>query len=355
MKKTYDYDFLIVGGGPAGASFARELDNKYKTLLVDKRDLRGKPTKLIKNCGGLLAPDAQKALASFNLSIPKDILSTPQIFCVDVLDFDNNLTRRYQKNYINTDRELFDRWLIDQCDESIDKLFRCRFLGAKSYEEGWKVELFRDNAKIEVTTKHLIGADGANSRVKKLITNTQLAPQRYISLQEWFKLDKPLHAYTAIFDSEISDFYSWIIPKDGTLLFGVAIEEERYSYELVEKQKEKLKTFGFELKNPLKKEGCHLLRPLKSKEIDFGNFNTILLGEAAGLISPTSAEGISYAMNSGVLLAHSINEKDENFFDDFSKKSKLLKRNISSKLTKFPLIYNKNIRKLILKSNIGAI
>jgi geranylgeranyl reductase len=33
------YDVAIVGSGPAGANLARLIANKYKVLLLDKRDL----------------------------------------------------------------------------------------------------------------------------------------------------------------------------------------------------------------------------------------------------------------------------------------------------------------------------
>jgi 2-polyprenyl-6-methoxyphenol hydroxylase-like FAD-dependent oxidoreductase len=85
------YDITIIGAGPAGSTLARELGDKYKVLLVDKRPLDKEPNKLIKNCGGLIAPDAQKALATFGLSIPKSVLVSPQMFSVETIDFDNNM------------------------------------------------------------------------------------------------------------------------------------------------------------------------------------------------------------------------------------------------------------------------
>ena len=75
------YDIVIVGAGPAGANLARLLNEKYKVLLIDKRDLKQENPKnqAVKCCGGLLSPEAQKIMAKLDLGIPKDILVNPQL------------------------------------------------------------------------------------------------------------------------------------------------------------------------------------------------------------------------------------------------------------------------------------
>lgn len=67
------YDIAIVGSGPAGANLARLIGDKYRVLLIDKRDLENENPKNLSNkcCGGLLAPDAQKMIAKLGLGIPK--------------------------------------------------------------------------------------------------------------------------------------------------------------------------------------------------------------------------------------------------------------------------------------------
>ena len=76
------YDVVIIGVGPAGSTLARLLSkSNKKVLVVDGKNLKNK-----KPCGGLLAPDAQKELAHYDLVIPKDILVSPQIFSVKTID-----------------------------------------------------------------------------------------------------------------------------------------------------------------------------------------------------------------------------------------------------------------------------
>ncbi len=59
------YDVAIIGAGPAGATLARLIGDRYRVLLVDRRRSVSAADKAIANkcCGGLLAPDAQKMLS----------------------------------------------------------------------------------------------------------------------------------------------------------------------------------------------------------------------------------------------------------------------------------------------------
>lgn len=346
------YDIAIVGAGPAGSTLARYLEEKYKVLLIDGRKLDETPDKSIKNCGGLISPDAQKALASFGLAIPKSVLVTPQMFSVKTIDFDNNLVQNYQRNYINVDRELFDRWLISLA--SCDRAFGFRFKGAVKRDSIYELTLSKNGKKEMITADMIVGADGANSRVKKLL-QSQKKPKRYISTQEWFKNSTNLNEYVAMFDSEVSDFYSWIIPKGEHIIFGTAIEEGKNASYHHNLQKQKLNRAGYNLTNSIKKEGSFLLRPMGSKDICLGEDKIALVGEAAGFISPTSAEGISYAMLSANSLGEAIVENRENFLKLYSKKTAFLKRNIDFKMLKYPAMYNRIIRKVVISSKIGTI
>jgi len=351
------YDITIIGAGPAGATLARILQGRYKVLLVDKRPMDRVSSKLVKNCGGLIAPDAQKALAGFGLSIPRGVLVSPQMFSVHTIDFDSGLSCDYQRHYINVDRERYDRWLVSLVDEGVTKMFGTRFRAAVPLVSGMKgyvVSLLHGGKTIEVSTDIIVGADGANSRVKKqLLSSQKYGPKRYVSIQEWFPNTKGLNQYVAIFDSQISDFYSWIIPKDDEIIFGSAIEEGGDIHRLHALQKQKLSAYGYDLSVVRKREGCHLLRPMGSRDIALGEGRVALIGEAAGFISPTSAEGISYAMLSGEALGRAIAEDKEKYMDLYAAYAKPLKRNITQKMWKYPAMYHHRLRKMIFKSGIG--
>lgn len=351
------YDVVIIGAGPAGANLARMIDKKYKVLLVDKRELDKKPSNISfeKCCGGLLAPDAQYVLAKFGLGVPKKILTGPQLFTVKTIDFDNSIERYYGRHYINVNRDEFDRWLVEMIPSNVDFEFNCIYK-TYSYEDGiYKIKLHRNNKDYSVSTKILVGADGAFSRVRKQISKNINYPKKYATIQEWYKTEQIMPFYTSIFDSSITDFYSWIIQKEEYLLLGSAIPiEEQSAYKKFNLLKTKLIDYGFQFNELYKKTGTLILRPNKTKQLFTGENKIALIGEAAGFISPSSAEGISYALKSSSFLANSINNNPENFINLYSKQTSKLKRNIILKNLKSPFMYNKTLRKIIMKSGIQS-
>ncbi len=346
------YDIAIIGAGPAGATLARLIGKNYKVLLIDKRALLGgEEGSFEKCCGGLIAPDAQYMLGKLGLGVPKSVLVGPQLFVVRTIDIQNKIERFYQRHYINVDREKFDSWLVSLLPSSIE--IRCGFL-FKSFEKtdtGVNVKISHKGKEYVEKARFLIGADGAFSKVRRLLA-PHTFPKKYIAIQEWFKVDKSLPYFSAIFDKNITDYYSWTIPKEDCLLIGTAIPVQSNARQKFELLKENLRNYGFVWKQQIKKQGCYLIRPQKVSQICLGKENILLLGEAAGWISPTSAEGLSYSFRSALALAKSLRKNPEKCFLDYTKQTKELKANIFSKKLKAPFMYNPIMRNIVMKSKI---
>lgn len=351
------YDIVIVGAGPAGANLARLIGGKYKVLLIDKRDLENEnlQNRANKCCGGLLATDAQKMIAKLGLGMPKDILVDPQLFAVRAIDLTNNLERLYQRFYYNMDREKFDRWLVSILPPGIDKKLNCFFKSFAEIPGGYEIKYTNNGQEISAKTKVIVGADGASSMLRKSISNYVNIPEKYISIQEWFKCSNSMPYFTAIFDEEISDFYSWIIPKDNYILLGAALGPRENTIEKYEILKKKLASFGFNFENKIKTEGAFLYRPKKISQFFAGVDGIALIGEAAGAISPSSAEGISYALKTSYYLAESLEEGVEGFLSRYKQKVKGIKANLLIKNIKSPAMYNPFLRKLAMKSGLQSI
>ena len=350
------YDIAIIGAGPAGATLARLAGKKYKVLLLDKRNLTPSAGETVESkcCGGLLAPDAQKMLAKMGLGLPMDILVGPQLFAVRAIDVPSRLERFYQRSYLNIDRGKFDQWLVSLIPSGVDIFPRCFFRSLEQDHEGVTLHLARDGREFSERAKKVVGADGAFSLVRKAALPHHRAPRAYVAIQEWFKADKILPYFTAIFDPEITDFYSWIIPKNDFLIVGSALAPGDTATVKFGRLKEKLRKYGFDLGRGIEKNGTLLLRPLNVSQIDNGKKNIALIGEAAGWISPSSAEGISYAFRSAVALAWALEKGTENFQDCYAEKTKRLRMNILLKNLKSPFLYNPLLRKLVMKSGIKS-
>lgn len=351
------YDIVIIGSGPAGANLARLIGDQYDILLIDKRDLENENPQnhLTKCCGGLLAPDAQKMIASLSLGVPKDILVHPQLFAVRTIDLTNNLERLYQRFYYNMDREKFDQWLVSLLPTGIDKKFNSLFKGFTEIPGGYEISYICNGKERRAKTRIIIGADGASSKLRRSISRDTAMPEEYIAIQEWFECSNPMPYYTAIFDEEISDFYSWIIPKENYILLGSALRPKDHTNEKYHLLKRKLKNLGLNFENKIKTEGAFIYRPKKVSQFYLGKDNIALVGEAAGAISPSSAEGISYALKSSLYLAQSLEGGIDGFLNRYKNKAKDMKLNLTMKNLKSPAMYHPFLRKLAMKSGLQSI
>lgn len=351
------YDITIIGAGPAGANLARLIGDKYKVLLIDKRDLENhNPNQSIcKCCGGLLAPDAQKMIAKLGLGIPKDILVNPQLFAVRTIDLNNNLERLYQRFYYNMDREKFDRWMVSLIPNAVDKSFNSLFNGFNKISDGYEIRYIHKGQELRAKTRIIIGADGASSKLRKLISKDVNTPEKYISIQEWYKCTDPMPYYTGVFDEEITDFYSWLIPKDNYIILGSALRPRDNTREKYELLKRKLTRLGFSFDSKVKTEGAFIYRTKKLSQFYLGAEGITLIGEAAGAISPSSAEGISYALKSSLYLAQSLEYGINGYFDRYKNMVKGIKFNLLLKNLKSPTMYNPLIRRLAMKSGFSSI
>ena len=350
------YDVAIVGAGPAGSTLARLIGDKYRVLLLDKRPLvtSTQSTTFAKCCGGLLAPDAQKMLSKLGLGLPKSVLLGPQLFVVRAIDIQQRLEKYYQRYYINVDRGRFDDWLRSMVPESVDIKLGWRFKSYEKENDHFKMEFIHNNRLCFEKARILVGADGASSTIRKQALPRRAFPRSYFAIQEWVEADSQMPYFSTLFDREITDHYCWTIPKGNYLVIGAALRPKEAAYDKFTLFKKKLKDWGFRFGKTTRREGAFILQPMRIKQLSTGTKGIALLGEAAGWISPSSAEGISYAFRSALILAHVLRKALDNFEDHYYRKTKKLRRNIFLKGLKSHFIFNPYLRKMVMRSGLNS-
>jgi flavin-dependent dehydrogenase len=324
------YDIAIVGAGPSGCFLAKNLSKNYRVLLIDYRSIPRH-----KACSGVIVRQGIEILKKLNP--PEEIFLSPKELDFVYLDWTNGIEKHSKKAFWNTNREKLDFWLFSLLnnDNNIDFVEKTRLLEFKySADKKHIVLLLESNGDIKnVVVNYLVGCDGAYSTIRQKINNSP--PKKYVAIQELIPGNQVNKAYF-IFDETITDWYAWVIPKGNRIDVGAALDpfKSREKFELFKKKVEK--EFGIKGKGFF--DSALLSRPMKAQHLFLGTNRILLAGEAAGLISPSSGEGISFALKSGKFLANAFNKNFKNPLKEYKKECKILFDRIKKKFLKSKLI-----------------
>jgi flavin-dependent dehydrogenase len=294
-------------------------------------------------------------LSELGLGLPKRVLQGPQLFVVKAIDIQQKLERYYQRHYINMDRQKFDCWLLSMVPSNVDTRLNCRFKTYSSEGGIFKLKFVQGDRTYVEKARILIGADGASSKVRLQTSQRSFFPRKYIAVQEWVEASNSLPYFMSIFDRRITDYYCWTIPKGDYLVIGAALQPKEKTSDKFSLLKETLRSSGFQFGKTVWREGAYILRPMKRKHLLTGEDRIAFLGEAAGWISPSSAEGISYAFRSARALAEALATSPDGFEKRYRKKSRNLRRNIALKIMKSHFIFNPSLRKIVMNSGLQTV
>jgi flavin-dependent dehydrogenase len=153
--------------------------------------------------------------------------------------------------------------------------------------------------------QYLIGADGANSTVARLLAlrgERQLAAAVEIEVPVSPEVMRRFAGHPRFIFGEVRFGYLWIFPKSSHLSIGIAAVHPKPG-EMQTTLKRVMDRYGISLEG-IPQHGHPI--PLFTGRQPVMTRRVLLVGDAAGLVDPFSGEGIRFAVKSGRLAAEAI-------------------------------------------------
>ena len=324
IPKTYDV--LIIGAGPAGANAAISYKNLNPSLTVGLVDKAIFPRD--KSCGDAIGPGVISALKRFNNEHILD--GEPQVVSTTLYGPDNIGIQNYIPEVKNKEDSIvyviprvdLDNRILNLAKESgVDVYEGYSFVDFTSNEDrSLNVQIKNDNQNLELLTKILVGADGANSRIRKKLNykpnsdwHKAIAIRAYIDSPNYLEIFKER---TLMFEINVSadKGYAWAFPSKGNLLnIGIGVPVSIFKKDkldvnvLLDNFISELESRGVVVEN-IRKQKSYLLPFASSRPKRNKKYNIALIGDASSMINPMSGEGIFYGMEAGYLLAKNTHE-----------------------------------------------
>lgn len=295
-SQSAEFDVVVVGGGPSGATAAHDLAMQgHKVMLLDRAGR-------IKPCGGAVPPRLLK-----DFDIPQSLLVAHAHSARIISPSDNRVDMPVgETGYVGmVDRDEFDEWLRNRAAEAGACRMTGTYEGIEQGPDNIATLSFRKDRKSPlqtVTTRTVIGADGARSKVAQhSIKNADqvkcvFAYHEIVKVPENHHEDYQEDRCDVYYQGHLSpDFYAWVFPHGKTASIGLGSANK--GFPLRETTKLMRKQTGLDGWETIRKEGAPIpLKPLK--KWDNGK-NVLVVGDAAGVVAPSSGEGIYYAMAAG--------------------------------------------------------
>lgn len=300
---TEQFDAIVVGGGPSGATAANDLALAgHKVMLLDRAGR-------IKPCGGAVPPRMLK-----DFDVPIELLCTTANSARMISPKDRKVDMPVgEGGFVGmVDRDVFDEWLRTRAASNGATRIDGTFEALERDGDGTAVISYRPKGAargsepVRVRAKVVIGCDGGNSGVARASLPESDKPKFVAAYHE--VIESPPEGFNGFQGNRCDvfyqgkhspDFYAWVFPHGDKTSVGVGSAVKGFELrKAVANLREELGMTDFKT---VRVEGAPIpLRP--RKRWDNGK-DVVVAGDAAGTVAPASGEGIYYAMYGGRVAA----------------------------------------------------
>ncbi len=295
-----DYDVLIIGGGPSGSSCAWGL--RHSALRVAVLDKNIFPRD--KTCGGWITPEVLTSLEIDSAGYAESRVLQP-ITGFRVGSIGGSALETKYRNPVSYGirRREFDDYLLRRCGAEL--LLGAALTSVKRIPDGWLVNN-------QIQARLLVGAGGHFCPVVRLLGVKQNSESPVVAQEAEFEMDAAQIARCRVrgdtpelyFCSDMKG-YGWCFRKGDFLNIGLGRADPRHLSAHVAAFLKFLKSaarVSFDV--PPLHGHAYLLKGTSPRTIAGDGY--LLVGDAAGLASVQSGEGILPAVESGLSAANSI-------------------------------------------------
>lgn len=335
-------DTLVIGAGPSGTACAITLQKAGRDcLLVEKRAVPR-----FKLCGGLFTYKAQKVLRTL-LGDEDFDRCMAEVTCSEESTLglwrrDKLIARlKPQRKLVLVDRPKLDYFLVRHYQEMGGMLMEGDALEKVDFDQ--KLVTLTSGTQIQYT--HLVAADGANSRVERLLSKHDSRFRRKSSKVASLEINVEREDLTVegvnIYFDIVPKTYAWAFSKGDRTCLGICKLPDQ-NLDINETFRQFLAMLG--LKHPERYPLRGAMLPYELVDAEHPSVGVMFVGDAAGLVEPLTWEGIYYALRSGQLAGESIVKGDS-----YSKKIKQMASKIRhgffyQRLFEYPAFLNQFYR-----------
>ncbi len=305
------YDVVVVGAGPVGATAARYAAlNGASVLLIEEHASVGSPV----GCTGLLST---RAISECDVEPTNDFVLnsvrgahvySPEGGCLPI---DGGKIKAYVVS-----RKMFDRKLVAMAvDAGVDVSIRTRAVGLDRSKRLQKLSVLQNGVLKTIVAGVIIGADGVRSNIAQMSGLGQV--QKVLS---GIQIEAPYSSNDTDFvelfmGSQAPGFFAWAVPvNDKVSRIGLAVpagsesQAIQYLNDLLNLNQGVSARYGGGVLDIV--YGGIPLGPLKKTVAD----GVLIVGDAAGQVKPTSGGGVytgaACAKIAGEVAAAAAIEKD---------------------------------------------